>query len=124
MPVQKPVETVETKEAKKTYLSLYIEPAVKGQLEKKAKREGRSLSNMCNRLLEWSAAWLERAGDSHELETWRAYPTRTRSRRISEETQEQLFIALATILERAPSAVVEEISELLTARAGKYGDKK
>ena len=124
VPVQKAVETVETNEAKKTYLSLYIEPAIKRQLEKRADREKRSLSNLCNRLLDWAGIWLERAGDSHALESWRAYPTRSRSQRISEETQEQLFIALATILERAPSTVIEEVTRLLTERAGKYGDKR
>ncbi len=42
--------------------------------------------------------------------------------RIAEETRIQLITALETILERAPSAVIEEISRILTERAGKYGD--
>ncbi len=42
--------------------------------------------------------------------------------RIAEETRIQLITALETILDRAPSAVIEEISRILTERAGKYGD--
>lgn len=48
-------------------------------------------------------------------------PRRGRAR-IAEETRIQLITALETILERAPSAVVEEISRILTERAGKYGE--
>jgi hypothetical protein len=44
------------------------------------------------------------------------------SPRISRETQEQLYTALEMIFEHAPTAVVDEIGELLTARAGKYGE--
>jgi len=43
------------------------------------------------------------------------------SSRIGEETRAQLFTALETILERAPSAVIEEVARVLTDRAGKYG---
>ncbi len=43
-------------------------------------------------------------------------------RRIAEETRAQLMTALDTILERAPSAVIEEIARILTDRAGKYGE--
>ena len=50
-----------------------------------------------------------------------AGPRRGRSR-IAEETRVQLITALETILERAPSAVIEEISRILTERAGKYGE--
>lgn len=49
---------------------------------------------------------------------------RGRKSRISEETRLQLITALDTILERAPSAVIEEISQILTERAGKYGDPR
>jgi transcriptional regulator with XRE-family HTH domain len=42
--------------------------------------------------------------------------------RVAEETRIQLVTALETILERAPSAVIEEISRILTERAGKYGE--
>jgi transcriptional regulator with XRE-family HTH domain len=42
--------------------------------------------------------------------------------RIAEETRIQLITALETILDRAPSAVIEEVSRILTERAGKYGE--
>lgn len=48
--------------------------------------------------------------------------TRRRRSRVAEETRLQLITALETILERAPSAVIEEISRILTDRAGKYGE--
>lgn len=49
---------------------------------------------------------------------------RGRRSRVAEETRLQLITALDTILERAPSAVIEEISEILTDRAGKYGEPR
>lgn len=49
---------------------------------------------------------------------------RTRRSRVSEETRLQLITALDTILDRAPSAVIEEISQILTERAGKYGEPR
>jgi hypothetical protein len=46
------------------------------------------------------------------------------SKRVSRETQQHLFTALETIVDRAPSTVVEEVTRILTSRAGKYGDEK
>jgi transcriptional regulator with XRE-family HTH domain len=58
-----------------------------------------------------------------ELSAGRSAVGQRRGRsRIAEETRIQLFTALETILERAPSAVIEEISRILTERAGKYGE--
>jgi hypothetical protein len=72
----------------------------------------------------WDWAWKEykRSGSLRAL----LQGTRTRkySRRVSEELQDQLYTAFEAILERAPSAVVEEVARLLTSRAGKYGDSK
>lgn len=72
----------------------------------------------------WTWAWSEykKAGSLQAL----LGGTRTRkySRRVSEELQDQLYTALGTILERAPSAVVDDVARLLTARAGKYGSEK
>jgi Arc/MetJ-type ribon-helix-helix transcriptional regulator len=74
--------------------------------------------------LVWDWAWKEykRSGSLRAL----LQGTRARkySRRVSEELQDQLYTALETILERAPSAVIEDVARLLTARAGKYGDQK
>jgi hypothetical protein len=123
----KPLENlgpVQTVEAKKTYLNLYVSPRIKEILERQAAHEDRTLSNLCERLLTWSAKFLEEAGDSQVLLTWEARHTPKASKRVSEELQSQLHSALDLLFERAPSAVVERLAEYLTARAGKYGDEK
>jgi DNA primase catalytic subunit len=72
----------------------------------------------------WTWAWNEykRAGSLQAL----LGGTRARkySRRVSEELQDQLYTALGTIFERAPSAVIEDIARILTQRAGKYGSDR
>ena len=72
----------------------------------------------------WEWAWKEykRSGSLQAL----LQGTRTRkySRRVSEELQDQLYIAFETIIERAPSAVIEDVGRILTSRAGKYGEPK
>ncbi len=72
----------------------------------------------------WDWAWKEykRSGSLRAL----LQGTRTRkySRRLSEELQDQLYTAFETILERAPSTVIDDVARLLTSRAGKYGDSK
>jgi hypothetical protein len=72
----------------------------------------------------WNWAWGEykKAGSLQAL----LAGTRTRrySRRVSEELQDQLYTALETVLDRAPSTVIEEIGRTLTLRAGKYGTEK
>lgn len=72
----------------------------------------------------WNWAWSEykKAGSLQAL----LAGTRTRqySRRVSEELQDELYTALNTILERAPSAVIEDVARVLTQRAGKYGGEK
>jgi hypothetical protein len=72
----------------------------------------------------WDWAWKEykKAGSLRAL--LGISRPRARSARISEETQEQLYTALETILERAPSAVIEDVARMLTARAGKYGEPR
>jgi hypothetical protein len=72
----------------------------------------------------WNWAW----GEYRKSGSLRALLSGTRtgrySRRVSEELQDQLYTALQTILDRAPSAVIEDIARILTARAGKYGNPK
>lgn len=72
----------------------------------------------------WDWAWTEykKAGSLNTL--LGSNPKRPYTKRVSEQTQEQLYIALETILERAPSAVIEDVARILTARAGKYGDSR
>jgi hypothetical protein len=109
---------------KKTYLNLYASPDVKDALQRYAEREDRALSNLCERLLAWSAEWLALAGDSQTLMNWQARPKRNISPRISEETQEQMFTAIEALLEHAPSAVIEDVARYLTSKAGKYGESR
>ena len=47
-----------------------------------------------------------------------------KSRRVSVETQEAAFSALELILERAPSAVIQQAVDFLVSRAGKYGESQ
>ena len=72
----------------------------------------------------WDWVWKEykRSGSLQAL--FQGNRARKYSRRVSEETQDHLYAALETIFERAPSAVIEDIARILTARAGKYGDAK
>lgn len=72
----------------------------------------------------WNWAWNEykKAGSVQAL----LGGTRARkySRRVSEELQDELYTALATIFDRAPSTVIEDVARTLTLRAGKYGSEK
>jgi Arc/MetJ-type ribon-helix-helix transcriptional regulator len=72
----------------------------------------------------WQVAWANyhRSGSLEAYAEARRSPKRTR--RVSEELQDQLYTALETILERAPSAVIEEAARKLTHWAGKYGEEK
>jgi hypothetical protein len=72
-------------------------------------------------LIEWALPYYERARSVEGLHS--AAPS-IYSSRISRDTQEMLITALQTILDRAPSTVIEEVAALLTARAGKYGDEE
>jgi hypothetical protein len=72
----------------------------------------------------WNIAWAnyQRSGSLQAYAEARRGAKRTR--RVSEELQDQLYTALETILERAPSAVIEEVARKLTQWAGKYGEEK
>lgn len=72
----------------------------------------------------WNIAWTnyQRSGSLQAYAEARRGTKRTR--RVSEELQDQLYTALETILERAPSAVVEEMARKLTQWAGKYGEER
>lgn len=72
----------------------------------------------------WEVAW----SDYRKSGSLAAYAegkrSRRYSRRVSEELQDQLYTGLETILERAPSTVIEEVARKLTHWAGKYGEAK
>jgi hypothetical protein len=111
--------------AKKVPLSIYLGPAVKQAIRAHARREGRSPSNLCDRLLEWSVKFLEQAGDSNALMSWECHRGGQRkASRVSPEMQDQLHAALDILLERAPSTVIEKVSEFVMRRAGKHGYEK
>jgi Arc/MetJ-type ribon-helix-helix transcriptional regulator len=72
----------------------------------------------------WQVAWAnyQRSGSLESYAEGRRVSKR--SKRVSEDLQEQLYTALETILERAPSALIEEVGRKLTQWAGRFGDEK
>ena len=72
----------------------------------------------------WEVAWSDYRKGGSLIAYAEGKRTRKYTRRISEELQDQLYTALETILERAPSAVIEEVARKLTQWAGKYGEEK
>lgn len=70
----------------------------------------------------WETAWSDykRSGSLHAYAEGKR--ARRYTRRVSEELQDQLYTAIELILERAPSAVIEELARKVTQWAGKYGD--
>ncbi len=72
----------------------------------------------------WEAAWSNyRKSGSLSVYT-EGKRTRKYSKRVSEELQDQLYTGLETILERAPSTLIEEVARRITQWAGKYGEEK
>jgi hypothetical protein len=106
---------------KRVPLNLKVLPDVKGGIERIARRERRSESNVAEILLEWALNQLDRAGSTLTLIESEAP---VQMPRISRETQEMLFTALRTILERAPDAVIEDTIRRITETAGKYSDDR
>jgi hypothetical protein len=104
-------------------LSFRIPLSQLGEIEEAVQKEVRKHRTDLLEVV-WDWAWKEyrRAGSLRAL----LQGTRARkySRRVSEELQDQLYTALETIFERAPSAVVEDVARSLTAKAGKYGEPK
>lgn len=109
------------KSGKRVHLNLKVTPDIKASVERIAARERRSESNVAEILIEWALSQLDRAGSTLTLIQSEAP---VQMPRISRETQEMLFTALRTILERAPSSVVEETIRRITETAGKYGDDR
>jgi hypothetical protein len=72
----------------------------------------------------WEVAWAnyQRSGSLQSYVEGRR--AAKRSKRVSEELQDQLYTALETILERAPSALIEEVARKLTQWAGRFGNEK
>jgi hypothetical protein len=72
----------------------------------------------------WEVAWLDYRRSGSLIAYTEGKRTHKHSRRVSEELQDQLYTALETILERAPSTIIEEVARKLTQWAGKYGEEK
>jgi hypothetical protein len=72
----------------------------------------------------WEIAWADYRASGSLSAYARGNRSRKYSRRVSEELQDDLYTALATIFERAPSAVIEDMARKLTHWAGKYGDER
>ena len=90
--------------------------------EEIAKDHRKARSDLVEPIWDWAWTEYKRVGSLRALLEGR--PRRAYTKRVSEQTQEQLYIALETILERAPSAVIEDVARILTTRAGKYGETK
>lgn len=117
MPLQKESSAV------KATLSFRVPSQQLAEIDEEIVKDHRkSRSDLVEPIWDWAWAEYKNAGSLHAL--LGGGPRRTYTKRISEQTQEQLYIALKTILERAPSAVVEDVTRILTARAGKYGEPK
>ncbi len=72
----------------------------------------------------WEVAWAHYRSSGSLGAYSEGKRSRRFSRRVSEELQDQLYTALQTIFDRAPSAVIEEVARKLTHWAGKYGEEK
>jgi len=72
----------------------------------------------------WETAWKDYLKSGSLAAYTEGRRAGKRTRRVSEELQDQLYMALETILDRAPSTVIEEVARKLTQWAGKYGDEK
>lgn len=72
----------------------------------------------------WEVAWADYKRSGSLLAYTQHKRARKYARRVSEELQDQLYTAVEMILNRAPSAVIEELSRKLTQWAGKYGEER
>ncbi len=107
----------------KTTLSFRVPAQQLGEIDEEIRKDHRkSRSDLVEPVWDWAWKEYKKAGSLRAL--LGASRPKAYTARVSEETQEQLYTALQTILERAPSAVIEDIARMLTARAGKYGEPR
>jgi hypothetical protein len=117
MPPQKEISVV------KTTLSFRVPAEQLTEIDEEILKDHRkSRSDLVEPIWEWAWKEYKKVGSLTDLLEGNA--KRAYTKRVSEQTQEQLYIALETILERAPSAVIEDVARILEARAGKYGESK
>ena len=79
------------------------------------------MANLREVLQGWAARLMKTVGNSIELLKTRVFPL---SPRYSAETQEELYMALRVIFDRAPTTVVAKVTRDLTRLAGQYGDER
>lgn len=72
----------------------------------------------------WEVAWSDYRRSGSLSAYGEGKRTHKYTKRVSEELQDQLYTALETVLERAPSTVIEEVARKLTQWAGKYAEEK
>jgi hypothetical protein len=86
-------------------------PWLKRALQNQARREGRTTSNLAERLLIWSMAQLRAAGDSQTLVEWDARPGSKKGRRGGERGIYQQVIDQAEDFARAAREMAERPHE-------------
>ncbi len=107
----------------KTTLSFRVPADQLSEIDEETRKDHRkSRSDLAEPVWDWAWKEYKKAGSLRAL--LGTSRSRAHTARVSEETQEQLYMALETILERAPSAVIEDVARMLTARAGKYGEPR
>lgn len=71
----------------------------------------------------WELAGLTRSDVVRAVDELAGTAVRRRQGRFNQETLEAAYSALGILLERAPDAVVEQVVNWLTERAGRYGER-
>ena len=100
-----------------------LKPDVEARAEAESARTGIRINGnaLAKEIFLWAWDLYLKAGSLAEL---KRMPRFLGSNRISAENYEQALTSLRIILDRAPSAIIEEVARKLTAWAGKYGDEK
>ncbi len=71
----------------------------------------------------WELAGITKSDVVRAVEELPGTAVRRRGGRFSQETLEAAYSALSILLDRAPDAVVEQVVNWLTERAGRYGGR-
>lgn len=108
---------MDTKREREAPLSFRIPAAELEDVDREVQKDYRSQRvDLVEPIWAWAWAAYKRAGSLRRLideSSLRFY-----SRRISRDTQEQLYTALETAFERAPSSAIEKLAETITRLAG------
>jgi hypothetical protein len=104
-------------------VNVRLSPSAYEKIKHLARAEHRdSMGEVVRVLIDWI---LPQIGEFGTLASLSAIaPGKRYSRRVSADLQDQLHSAIDLIFEHAPSAIIQDVAEYLTKRAGKYGDEK